>query len=116
MRKLSEIKGEDALDILADIIEPASEFATDEKFVNLARKNDRIGAVQQAIKGHKKAVLRIMAILEGVDVKNYNPPLLRLPKMLLEMFNDPELVSLFTSEQTVTSSGSATVNTEEKEA
>ena len=30
MRKLSEIKGEEALDALAEIIEPAAEIFTDE--------------------------------------------------------------------------------------
>ena len=112
MRKLSEIRGEDALDILADLIEPASEFGTDKLFAELVRKNDKTGAVRQAIKGHKKAVLTIMAILEGEDPKTYQPSLLRLPTMLIELFNDPELIALFTSGQTVTSSGSATENTE----
>ena len=115
MRKLSEIKGEDALDILADLIEPLSEFSQDEKFVSLVRSKQMIPAVQQAIKGHKKAVLKTMALLEGEDPKTYQPPLLRLPAMLLEILNDPDLLVLFPPEQTVTSSGSATENTEETE-
>ena len=113
MRKLSEIKGEDALDILADLIEPVAEFSEDKIFVSYVRAGKNTKAVRQAIKGHKKAVLKVMAILEGEDPKTYNPPLVRLPIMLLQLFNDPELVSLFQSEQTVTSSGSATENTEE---
>ena len=34
MRKLSEIKGEEALDVLAEIIEPAAEIFTDENVKN----------------------------------------------------------------------------------
>ena len=115
MRKLSEIKGENALDILADLIEPASEFGKDEEFIRLARKGDRIGAVKQAIKGHKRAVLTIMALLEGENPETYNPPILRLPAMLLELLNDPDVVALFTSGQTQTSSTSAMESTEETE-
>lgn len=112
MRKLSEIKGENALDILADLMDPISEFITDDEFIRLVKNDVRIKAVSYAIKNHKKAVLTIMAILEGVDPDKYEPPLMRLPVMLLELLNDPELMTLFPSEQTVTSSGSATGSTE----
>ena len=37
MRKLSEIKGEEALDVLAEIIEPAAEIFTDENVKNALR-------------------------------------------------------------------------------
>ena len=112
MRKISEIKGEDALDILADLVEPLSEFSQDKVFVAYIRAGKKIPAIKYALKTHKKALLMVMALLEGEDPDTYNPPLLRLPAMLLELLNDPELVMLFPSEQTVTSSGSATVNTE----
>jgi hypothetical protein len=115
MRKLSEIKGEDALDILADLIEPVSEFSEDQIFVGYIRSGNRVEAVKRAIKGHKKAVIRIMALLEGEDPETYAPSLLRLPAMLIETLNDPELIALFPSEQTVTASGSATENTEGRE-
>ena len=113
MRQLSEIRGEDALDILADLIEPVAEFSEDKIFVSYVRAGKNIKAVRHALKDHKKAVLTIMAILEGEDPKAYNPPLVALPVMLLQLLNDPELIALFQSEQTVTSSGSATENTEE---
>ena len=114
MRKLSEIKGEDAMDILADLIEPLAEFAQDKTFVEMIRSGERIKAVSYAIKTHKKAVLTVMALLEDENPDEYEPPLLRLPVMLLELFNDPELIALFPSQQTVTSSGSATENTEDQ--
>lgn len=115
MRKLSEIKGEDALDILADLIEPMAEFTEDDLFVKYVRSGNHIQAVRRAIKGHKRAVLTVMALLEGEDVKTYSPSILRLPAMLIELFNDPDLVALFQSAETETSSGSATENTEETE-
>lgn len=115
MRKLSEIKGEDALDVLAELIEPLAEFAQDKLFVDLVRRKEYLKACPYAIRSHKKALLRALAILEGVDPAEYNPSLIELPARLLEFFNDPELVLLFPSEQTVTSSGSASESTEEAE-
>lgn len=115
MRKLSEIRGEDALDILADLIEPFTAISQDKMFVSYIRARQTTKAAKLAIKNHKKEILLIMAILEGEDPSTYKPPLLRLPSMLLDILNDPELASLFQSTQTETSSGSATENIKETE-
>ena len=113
MRKLSEIKGEDAFDVLAEILEPISVIATDEEFVSLVRNHNKIGAVKVLLKNHKKEALFVMAVLDEEDPETYAPSIVRLPSMILELFNDPELLSLFRSQGTVTSSGPATESTEE---
>jgi hypothetical protein len=96
MRKLSEIKGEEALDVLAEIIEPAAEIFTDEAVKKaLTEGKNKLEAVKVVLKNHKKAVIAVMAALEGVAVKEYQPPLLALPTMLMEILNDPELQKLF---------------------
>lgn len=114
--KLSDLKGEAAIDALADIIEPATEIMTDVHFVKAIRDDNKMKAVQLALRNHKKAIIAIMAATEGKKPSEYEVNLLTLPKKLLEIFNDPELVSLFQSQgQTVTSSGSATENIEASE-
>lgn len=114
--KLSDLKGEAALDALADIIEPSAEIMTDAHFVKCMRDGNKMKAVQLALRNHKKAIIEIMAALDGEKPETYEVNFLSLPKKLLEVFNDPEVASLFTSQgQTRTSSGSAMENTEEKE-
>ena len=96
MRKLSEIKGEEALDVLAEIIEPAAEIFTDEAVKKaLTEGKNKLEAVKIVLKEHKKAVIAVMAALEGVAVEEYQPSLLALPAMLLEVLNDPDLQKLF---------------------
>lgn len=96
MRKLSEIKGEEALDVLAEIIEPAAEIFTDENVKNaLKAENNKAKAAKIILKGHNKAVLTLMAALEGVPVEEYQPTLFALPSLILGVLNDPELNSLF---------------------
>ena len=110
--KLSEYQGEAALDLLADLIEPAGEIMSDKKIGNLFKKN-RFKAVGFAIKNHKKAVMQIMATIDGVPVEEYKCNVLTLPVKILELLNDPALVQLFTSQgQTgdANSSGSASEN------
>ena len=115
--RLSDIKGEAALDVFVNIIDPASEILTDDKLQQLVRKNaTRMELVKVAIKNHKKAVIEILAALEGKTPEEYEVSVLTLPAKLIEIFNDPELVSLFQLQgQTQTSSGSATENIEAEE-
>ena len=116
--KLSEIKGEQALDVLADLIEPASEIMTDKMVAATAKSGQKMRAIKLAIKNHKKAVIEILAALDGADVDNYEVNVLTLPAKLLEIFNDPMVMNLFSSqvEKTEkTSSTPAMENIEESE-
>ena len=113
--KLSEYRGEAALDILADLIEPAGEIMSDKKIGEVFKEN-RFKAIGLAIKNHKKAVMQIMATMDGVPVEEYKCNVFTLPAKILQLLNDPELVQLFTSQgQTgdAKSSGSVAVNTVE---
>lgn len=113
--KLSEYQGEAALDILADLIEPAGEIMTDKEIGEVFKKN-RFRAIGLAIKNHKKDVMQIMATIDGVPVEEYKCNVFTLPVKILELLNDPDIVQLFTYQgQTgdANSSGSASENTEE---
>ena len=112
--KLSEYQGEAALDLLADLIEPAGEIMSDNEIGEVFKKN-RFKAIGLSIKNHKKAVMQIMATMDGVSVEEYKCNVFTLPVKILELLNDPALVQLFTSQgQTgdANSSGSASGNTE----
>ena len=113
--KLSEYQGEAALDILADLIEPAGEIMSDKEIGEVFKKN-RFKAIGMAIKNHKKAVMKIMSTMDGVPVEEYKCNVFTLPVKILELLNDPTLVQLFTYQgQTgdAKSSGSASENIEE---
>ena len=113
--KLSEYQGETALDVLADLIQPAGEIMSDKEIGEVFKEN-RFRAIGLAIKNHKKAVIQIMAAMDGVPVDEYKCNVFTLPVKILELLNDPALVQLFTYQgQTgdANSSGSASENTEE---
>ena len=113
--KLSEYQGEAALDILADLIEPAGEIMSDKEIGEVFKKN-RFKAIGLAIKNHKKAVMQIMATMDGVPVDEYKCNVFSLPVKILELLNDPEMIRLFRYQgQTgdANSSGSASENTVE---
>ena len=110
--KLSEYQGEEALDILADLIEPAGEIMSDKEIGEVFKEN-RFKAIGLAIKNHKKAVMQILATMDGVPVEEYKCNVFSLPVKILELLNDPEMIQLFQYQgQTgdANSSGSASEN------
>lgn len=116
--ELSEIKNEQAIEVLADMFDPIIEIASDEKVVSAARGDNKVLMVKYILKEHSRAVFELMALSEGVPVDEYECDIFTLPMKLLDLFNRPELSFLFQSQGQKTgetSFGSATENTEVEE-
>lgn len=121
--KLSEIKGEDALDVIADIIEPATRILANETVAETLRSGKPTILKAKAILKYGKAeVLEILAILNQQKVEDFKPSILELPVMLMDLISDleenKELMSLFSSSAQMkedASSGGAMETTMETE-
>lgn len=106
---------EEQLELFADLLEPAAEIFGDAEVGEVFRKGGKpITAVKLAIKGHKAAVVEILARLDGIDPKEYKVPgpgILALK--LVKIFSNPEVTELFIgqSQSDAASGGSATENT-----
>lgn len=104
--KLSDYKGEDAIEVLADIIEPLALILSDKDIRELlSNKKDGtavapIKLVKPALKNHKREVLEILARIENMPVDEYAETVnvFTLPKQVLDFVNDPNVQSLFTSQ------------------
>lgn len=101
--RLSDYKGEEALDVLADIIEPMAKILSDEQIQKLSKQKDvpAIAYIKPMIKNHKKEIIEVLARLENMPVEEYEKTitLFTLPKQVLELVNDPEVQSLFPSQE-----------------
>lgn len=95
--KLSEIKGETALDALAALLDPVAELCRDKEWLALL-KTDKLAAAKNLLRDHKPQIIAIMAVLDGETPETYltKVNLLTLPRQVLELLNDPELMLLFT--------------------
>lgn len=100
--RLSDYKGEEALDVMADIIEPLANILADEEIQALSKQENTpvIAMVKPAIKNHKKDLIYILARLDNKSVDEYMKTLnlLTLPKQVLDLVSDPEVQSLFQSQ------------------
>ena len=116
MKKLSEYKNEEALDLLADILDPVANIFADKEFVKNLQAS-RMSAIKYVIKNHKESILSILARLEGVPVEEYQCTIFTLPVILVNMINDPDLMDFFKSQGLKIeeeSSGSAMENTKDE--
>lgn len=114
--KLSDFKGEDAIDVLADLMQPAVAIATDESIQEAYQKKDVGDLFSFIMKKYKTEVLNIYGILTKENPKEATP--IKLLNMFSDIMQDEELKSLFFSQgqnPQDTHSGSVTENTEENE-
>lgn len=130
--RLSDIKGERTLDVIADIIDPIANIAEDEEASALFRKEKlpkgmtkktfllqrARKAVPALLKGHKGDIIAILSAIEGTTKEEYTASLnlVKLTKDAVELIRDEAFMTLFISAQTGGSSGSAPENTGAKEA
>lgn len=113
--KLSQFKNEEAIDVLAELMEPFASIVTDERFRELfQKKTPNIKVVQFLLKEHKQEVIDVIAILHRTPADKLNFNIATLTKDLVELLNDDEIMAVFRSQgQTMeASSTSATENTE----
>lgn len=99
MIKLSEIKGEAALEMTADLLEPIEEILTNgvtAAYISEG-KHSKMAIVAHLLRHCKKPVIKILAILNGKSPEEYESEMnvASLPAALLAVLNDKELMALF---------------------
>ena len=129
--RLSDIKGDRVFDVIADIIDPIANIASDETASALFKREklpegmtakefllERARkAVPALLRGHKSDIIAILATIDDVSAGYYRSSL-TLAKLIqdtYELLTDEAFGELFISAQSGTSSGSAQENTEESE-
>ena len=129
--RLSDIKGDRVFDVIADIIDPIANIASDEAASALFKREKLPGgmtakgfllerarkAVPALLKGHKSDIITVLATIEGVSADDYRASLTlaKLMQDTAELLTDEAFGELFISAQSGTSSGSAQEITEESE-
>lgn len=113
---MSVKSNEENLELFADLLEPVSEIFSDEELAKLYQKKAKTAVIAKtAIKRHKKSVIEILALLDGVSPDEYKINPLALFAKVVGFLNKPEVSELFTSQGQKNggeSFGSVMVNTE----
>lgn len=113
--RISDFENEDALDLLADIIEPAAVIMSDKEVVKMQNaQKPALLLASYILKNHKKSAIEIVAALHKEDPKKVRFNAVTLLKDVVDLIGDPLVRDLFTSQgqnEQEKTSGSATENT-----
>ena len=106
--KLSELKGERAVEVIADLIAPITNIATDQDNLKLFRADKREGEtdreasirdfkekIPNLLRTHKADVLAILCAVNDCDAEKLS--LMEIIKGVMDLVNDPDFLSLFFS-------------------
>ena len=106
--KLSDIKGERAIEVIADLIEPVANIATDKECAdlfsvrpvkgedkNVSARKHLVKKVPLLLRTHKRDVIQIIATIDGKSVDDMN--LFSITAALIGIVKDEALIELFTS-------------------
>ena len=129
--RLSDIKGDRVFDVIADIIDPIANIASDETASALFKREklpegmtakefllERARkAVPALLRVHKSDIIAVLATIEGVSADDYRASLTlaKLMQDTAELLTDEAFGELFISAQSGTSSVSAQENIGEAE-
>lgn len=95
--RLSDYKNEEAIEVLADIIEPAAYIMADPEITKLFNSGKpKLLVVKYALKEHKQDVIEVIAALHRSKPEDLKFTMVSLIKDLLDLLNDPELLQVFT--------------------
>lgn len=92
--KITEITGERALDVMADLME----IFENEKISEAFKKSENSRALRTMLREHRSAVYDLIAATQGAERGKANISIKSLMDDLANIFADPELASLFMSQ------------------
>lgn len=109
--RISEVKGERALDLIADVMEIFGDEAVNDAF----KAGHNSEAIVLMLRKHKTATVDMLAALNGTT--EYTSPATAVMGELTEILSDPDFLNLFTSQgtsETEMRSSSASENTKDR--
>ena len=97
MKKLSDHKGEEAIELWVDLLEPMTNILGDTELAGLLRsKAAPLLKAQGILKAHKQDAMEIMLRIDPTPINGLNI-LTRLVAVILEFTNNPDLKDFFVS-------------------
>ena len=98
MSRLLDARGDEAIELLADLMDPVADIAADPQVVRCIETGQNVKAVKFALKDHAKAVREMLAACAGVPAEEYQKNVIEMATELLAIVNNPDVAQLFTTQ------------------
>ena len=97
--KLSDYTNEDALDLLADLLDPVSDIMNDKGLQEIALQNgDKIAIAKYVLKNKQKQVVQILARMENKPLSEYKATITEMFAQILDVMNDKVMLDFFAAQ------------------
>lgn len=97
MRKLSEIYGDEAVDVLAELLDPAFVIMNDKEFRAIFENHEPVvNVARYIVKNYRSEAMHLLTVLSGEE--EYKPSVIGLIKDVASLFEDEELIDFFDSQ------------------
>lgn len=117
MKRLSDYKGEDAIDLWADLLDPIIVIMSDPNVAKAYRSESKVAMAKQILKDHKAQATEILTRIDPTPLDGLNL-IMRVLDVILEIENSEEFASFFGSSvpesEEAEPSGAVTESTEVK--
>lgn len=119
MKKLSDYKGDEAIELWADLLEPLTEILGDQKIQNVINSGEpKLIIAKEILKAHKKEATEILLRVDPEPINGLNI-IVRLIAVFADIGEDEEIKAFFgyaeQEQMENESGGSVTENTEVEE-
>lgn len=116
MKKLSDYKGEEAIELWADLIDPLTTILSDKEFTSGLKGKATLKMASEILKKYSHEAMEILTRIDPEPIDGMNM-LLRLVALLADIGANKEVIAFFGSaeqeKEGSESSGSAMENTED---
>ncbi len=113
MKKLSDYKGDEAIELWADMLDPLTDILADDTVQKAVRGGkSKLDIVKTILKTHKKEAVKLMLLVDPEPIDGINV-VIRLAELVTDIGKYPEVKSFFGyAEQEQTDGGSGGSPTE----
>lgn len=119
MKKLSDYKGDEAIELWVDLLEPMTDILSDGKVADVVRSGKpKMLIAKEILKSHSEEAKQILLLIDPTPIDGLNI-IIRLVALLSDIGENEEVKGFFGYAEQATmneeSSGSVTESTEEEE-
>lgn len=93
--KVDNLYRGDAIDLIADLLEPASVIMQDKKIADILQTETYVGIAVYILKHHKEQAIKIVCVINGEDPDTWEFNAWDVLRTLMNIIENPQIAEVF---------------------